>query len=329
MRTGRAGPHLRTRRPRGTRVLDRRRRRRRPTGRRRSRRSSIRRSPRPREHSLTAVGVERVPERVAGQPSSSVVRDRQHVDIHDARGRRHARVRGVARSDPPALGSTAATLRCAVTGRDQRREVPRRAPRDEDAAGLRGQPRQVGDPSQRLILRPDRARAVDPSCGDRGGCPHDQVEQDGCAGRCGRDERERRRVVGGDRGGREHVAPQAQRLLPADALGRDRLTRERVQLLDGARSVERLRQRDAIARVRLDRSGQPLGLIGEVVHGQHVCLLCNRRAGRRAGPSNYRIGSCVSPRAPDRSPGTRRRTSGRRPRCAAPRSSTVPRRRGS
>ncbi len=283
-----------------------------------------------REHPVTAVRVERGPERVARQPPAGVVGDREHVHVHDARGRRHARVGGVAGGDPPPVGTAASSLGRGVTGRDQRRQVPRRASRHEDAAALRREPGQVGDPSQRLVLGPDRARAVDPPRRDRGRRAHDQVEQDGRARRRAGDERERRRVVGGDRGRRQHVGPEAERLLPPDAVGRDRLTRERIELLGRDRPVERLRQRDAIARVRLDRPRQPFGLFGEVVHRQHVSASCATDGpARRAGPGDYRIRSCVSRRAPGRSPGTRRCTSGRRPRCAAPRSSTAPRRRAS
>ena len=110
-------------------------------------------------------------------------------------------------------------------GRDQRREVAGRAAAHEHAAGPVGEAGEVGEPAQRLVLRPDRAGAVDPPGGDRRRRPDDQVEEHGgLRGRAGH-ERHRRRVVGRDRGGREHLGPDPQGLLAADALAASRSRR--------------------------------------------------------------------------------------------------------
>ena len=107
-----------------------------------ARRSSRRRSPPPRRRRHRRRRRASGPERVAGQPPALVVGDRQHVDVHHARGRRHARVHGVAGGDPPPVGTAAARASAAawraVTSAER---FPGRAARHEHAAGLRREAR--------------------------------------------------------------------------------------------------------------------------------------------------------------------------------------------
>ena len=95
--------------------------------------------------------------------------------------------------------------------------------------------------------------------------------------------------------------------------------------------VERLRARDAVPRVRHDRrESASVSSVYRCIVASSL-LLSNRRAGPKGRPaatadtrSRVLAGELLA-----EARRTRRRTSGRRPRCAAPRSSTAPRRRGS
>ena len=151
----------------------------------------------------------------------------------------------------------------------ERRQVPGRATAHEHAARVGGHARRVRQPCQRLVLRPDRARAVDPARRDRRGRAHDQVEQHARLRRGARHERERRRMVGGDRRGSQHLAPETERLLPADPRGRHGRAGAFVQLGGGHHVVQRLRGGDPVPRVRHERPGHLLGLVGVLVHELH------------------------------------------------------------
>ena len=195
-----------------------------------------------------------------------------------------------------------------------------------------GSPTRSAIHRQRLVLRPDGAGALHPAAAVRRRGAQHQVEQDARPGRSARDEREVRRVVRGDRRRSQDVGPDPQRLLASDALGGDRLARARRQLLGRRRTIERREVRDPRAGVVLERAGEVLGLLRVPVHLLHRRTFhgCRRATGRPEGPARtLPRRSCVSRRAPRRSRRTRRCTSGRRPRCAAPRWSTAPRRPGS
>ncbi len=103
--------------------------------------------------------IERRRERGAGQAAALVVGDREQVDVHHARRRRHRRVHGVGARDLPTRRALAASaVGGGVARRDQGREVARRPARDEAAAGPGGHPRELGEPSEHLVLRPHGAR---------------------------------------------------------------------------------------------------------------------------------------------------------------------------
>ena len=74
-------------------------------------------------------------------------------------------------------------------------------------------------------------------------------------------------MIDGDAGRRQHVAEDAQRLEPADPVGRDRLAGHRPQLGRGARPVERRRiEPDAVDGVPHDRLREHLGRGVVAVH---------------------------------------------------------------
>ena len=130
----------------------------------------------------------------------------------------------------PPSGRPPSASAAACAGRDQRREVARRS-----AATRRRRRPPSGNPARSATQRSawfsaqiapapsiQPAAIVErrrPRSGRRGRRPW--------SGR--RDERHRRRVVGRDRGRRQHLGPDAQGLLPADALGCDGLTRAPAQ----------------------------------------------------------------------------------------------------
>ena len=141
-----------------------------------------------------------------------------HVDqlgVHDVAGRLDRRVRAV-RSSPPARAarpSPAAApgpARCAAPRRGPRGCRPcRRGTKTPPAPG--GQPGEVGDPAQGLVLGVDGARALEPRPGvDRRGAD-DDVEGGGLLGRRAGDEGQVARVVDGQAGGGEHVGEDAER----------------------------------------------------------------------------------------------------------------------
>ena len=228
-----------------------------------------------REHALS-VGIERPAEPVAGQPAALVVRDLQDVDVHHPRGGDHAGMHRVTRGESPPGRPAPPALGRRVPRRHERREVPRRAAGDEHAAGLVGEPGEAGGPPQRLVLRPDRTGPVDPAGGDRGRRPDHEVEQHARFGRCGRHERNRRRMIGRDRGRREHLGPDPERLLPSDPFGCDRAPGATFELLCWCHSVERLRAGDPVPRVRDDRSRQLLRVVVVRVHAVHHRIVRSR-----------------------------------------------------
>ncbi len=241
-------------------------------------------------------------------------------------------MRGIRGRDLPARRAILAPGRRVVSGGHERRQVPGRPARHEASTRVRGKPDEVGEPPERLVLRPDGAGALHPAPPVRRRGAQHQVEQDARPRRSTRDEREVRRVIRGDRRRSQDVGPDPQRLLASDALGGDRLSRARRQLLGRRRTIERREVRDPRAGVVLERAGEVLGLLRVPVHLLHRRTFhgCGSAAGRPEGPARkLPRRSCVSRRAPRRSRRTRRCTSGRRLRCAAPRWSTAPRRRGS
>ena len=117
---------------------------------------------------------------------------------------------------------------------------------------------------------------------------------------------------------------------PPMPVGRDRLRRRAGQSSSaGATPIERLRARDAVrARTRRSRARAPRSRRC-IVHRSHACASRATHGPARGPARGLPRPERVSRRAPGRTRRTRRRTSGCRPRCAAPRSSTAPRRRGS
>ena len=166
-------------------------------------------------------------------------------------------------------GRPLASRRSRVPRGYQGRQVPCRATRDEHPARLRWEAHQRRHPPQGLVLGPDPASAVEPSGSDRRGRAHHQVEQHGRFRGCARHERQEPGMVGRDRRGRQDVGPDVQRLFPADPVASDRLACAGQDLLRRDGSVERLRVGDPVARVSLDRAGQLLGFLVELVHQLH------------------------------------------------------------
>ena len=187
----------------------------------------------------------------------------------------HAICQRGGRSPPRRLGGC-------VARRDQGRKVARRAARDEAAAGSGGHPRELGEPSEHLVLRPHGAPALEPAPPVDLGRAHREVEEHAGLAGGARHEREEARVVGGDGRGREHVRPDPERLVPADALGRDRGSGGRGELVGRHRVVERLRIRDAPARVVHDGLGQRVRFRGVLVHRRHRAPLSLGASGRVA-----------------------------------------------
>ena len=245
-----------------------------------------------REHALAlglVQGVQRLGEGRPREPPAVVARQAQHVDVHHP-GRGHDRgVRALGqRHLPSARGPVTQSVVGGLPSGHQRRQVARRAPGDEHPARFGRIARQVGDPSQGLVLGPDRAGAVDPARGDRRAGPHHEVEQDRGLRGGARDEGHRRRVVGRDRGGREHLAPDAQRFVAAQAVGGDGGAGAPGQVLAGRGAIERLRARDPVPRVRHDRAREGFGVLAVLVHPIHRFRSMGRRAahpGQRTGPA--------------------------------------------
>ena len=86
---------------------------------------------------------------------------------------------------------------------------------------------QAGEPAERLVLGGDRAGAALPQPAEDARRADDEVEQVGRRRRRGGDVGEVQRVVHRPAGVHQHVAEQRQRLVAADALGRDRARRAR------------------------------------------------------------------------------------------------------
>ena len=130
-----------------------------------------------------------------------------------------------------------ATSQRAGRGRRRRRAGPRRrraatsadrlpigAAGHEHAAGAGGQPGEVGDPAQRLVLGVDRAGALEPRAAVDGRGADDEVEQRAASVGRARDERQVPGVVDRDARRGEHVAktpaPRGRRCPPRDGLRR-------------------------------------------------------------------------------------------------------------
>src|SRR6266508_3961782 len=135
--------------------------------------------------------------------------------------------------------------------------------------GSGGHPREVGEPTEHLVLRPHGAASLQPAPPVDLGRAHGQVEQDACLARRARHEREEARVVGRDSCRCEHVRPDPERFLPADPRGRDRGSGGRGELGGRDGVVERLRIGDAPARVVHDGLGQRFRLRRVLVHRRH------------------------------------------------------------
>ena len=221
---------------------------------------------RDREHSRSAVRLQRRGQRLAGQPSARVGRHTQDLHVHHLGGgvdRRVGLLGGGHTGTARVLGGASPGL----ARRHQRRQVADRAAGDEAAAGRLRHAGQVGQPAQRLVLGVDRARPLQPAAAvDRRGAD-DQVEQRRQLGRGGRDERQVARVIDRHRGRRQRLGEDAQRLRGAEAVGSDRRAGLGGQLLAAARAVQRHRvQAQAVADVGEQGLGDPLGRIGVAVH---------------------------------------------------------------
>ncbi len=189
---------------------------------------------------------------------------------------------GVRRRDLPARRSSVPDGR-RVPSRDQRGQVPTGAAGHEAASRRGRHTGQIGDPSEGFVLGPDRAGPLEPAASVDGGRGQGEVEEHaGSAGSSGH-ERQEGGVVRRDRGGGQHVRPDAQRLGAADPTGGDRVAGRGAELLGGGGTVERRRGGDPVPDVILDRPGQRLGLLRVPVH------LLHRRppwgSARDAGPA--------------------------------------------
>ena len=199
--------------------------------------------------------------------------------------------------DAPAPRRLPAPYARRVPRGDQRREVPDGPTLHEAAAGLRRHPGEIGHPAQRLVLGVDRARAFEPAAAVERRGADDQVEQRRRFGRRSRDEREVPGVV--DRHGRrrEHVRPDTQGALAAEALRGDRLAGAPLELLRGGGAVQRSIHPQAVKRDAHHRLREPLRLARIAVHvhapqpsggvaadAPSVRYRCRRAATCRAGP---------------------------------------------
>jgi hypothetical protein len=93
----------------------------------------------------------------------------------------------------------------------------------EDATRIRTEANQVADPSQRLVLGEHGAGAFKPRAGVDARRRHRQVEQRGCLGRCGGHESEEPGMIDGEARLAEHVLPQSQNGISAEAMSRNRV----------------------------------------------------------------------------------------------------------
>ncbi len=167
---------------------------------------------------------------------------------------RIGRVRLLRRGDAEAGRVRAAVpLEVGVARRDERGEVAERPALHEDAAGAGRQVGQLREPGERLVLREDRAGALEPRAAVDRRRRDDEVEEHGRLRRRGGHEGEEARVVDGDRRGREDVREDPQRLLPAEALRRDRAAGLGAQRVGVARPVEAAGARAGCARARTGR----------------------------------------------------------------------------
>ena len=141
------------------------------------------------------------------------------VGVHRSRGLFHRRVRatGCHHQSTSAIVATLCSFAPTMSRRDECRQVARRATADEHATRGFGEVRQVGDPSQRLILGEDRTRALQPRSRVDTSGRHHHVEDDGRLGWSARHEREKLRMVHRDTRGRQNLGVDAQRLGATDA----------------------------------------------------------------------------------------------------------------
>ena len=295
----------------------------------------VRRS-RARHHREQAVGslARRAP-RAAADPVSrprSSLRHRDDVHVHHPGRGQHGGVRACRRRRSPTAPAahrraTPAAWRAATSAerfpagsarrRTRRRHSPAGPPGRRSTAAPGSRPRSAPAPSIQL---PPRGR----------GGADDEVEEHARLGRRARHEREERRVVGRDRRRREHLGPDAQRLLAARCPpGVIVCPARRASSSAGRRAVERRGVRDPARGVGHDRAGQLLGLSSNSCIAHRSSNAKGRPEGRPRRFGRYPFGRRSAGELRGRTRRTRRCTSGRRPRCAAPRSSTAPRRRGS
>ena len=168
-----------------------------------------------------------------------------------------------------------------LAGGDEGREVAESAALHEHAAGGRGQSELVREPREHFVLGVHRARAFEPGAAVEGARRDHEIERGGGLRRCGRDEREVLRVVGGDARRGEDVLEQGERLGGAQASLVDRAPGEACQFDRRERLVERgLIVEDAPARVlehEVDEGGVLVG------GGVHPCGVRGSRGCRGAG----------------------------------------------
>ena len=207
-----------------------------------------------------------------------------------------------------------------VACHDEGGEVPGRAPGDEAPTGFGGQPREVGDEPQRLVLRVHRAGALEPRDRLQRRCRHHHVEQQRRLRRRGRDEGEEARAVARDHRGREHLGEDSQHVVGIVALRVQQVAGSRLQLVAVDGVVDRNRSElQPILRVREHGPRHAIGELVVLVHDETVPMVALATGPRRG----YELGGEGSLAAPTPSGGggpCRRRTRGaRRPRRASTR----------
>ena len=181
-----------------------------PRDRRSSRRSSSQRSRPPRtdrpESARSSAAASAGPVR---RPRSSWG-DREQVDVHHARRRRHRGVHGVRARDLPTRRAITACRSSVAAWRAATRadRLPASRPRRSSRRTPRASPR-VGEPTEHLVLRPHGAPALEPAPPVDLGRAHREVEEHARLARCARHEREEARVVGRDGCRCEHVPPRS------------------------------------------------------------------------------------------------------------------------
>ena len=200
----------------------------------------------------------------------SAVKTRQRPSARRARAARAAPARWPRTSAwcrrPPPTAPPPPPTSGGVAGHGQRREVPRRAPADEAAAGRLRKPGQLDEEAQHLVLGVDRARGLQPALPRERRRAHDGVEECARRRRRGRDEGQEPRAVEADGGRSDHRVEAPERLGDAQATLRDRHAELRGQRFGSGGGAERCTTGPTVGHEALAQRHHEAGVVVEAVH---------------------------------------------------------------